>query len=62
MNISYLYEGDSIDVELSEIIRFGCKGIILLGTEMTEETAASDKPSIFASSFAVTAMKSPFPY
>ncbi len=36
MNISYLYEGDDINFELSEIIRFGCKGIILLGTEMTE--------------------------
>lgn len=36
MNITYLYEGDDIDFQLSEMVRLGCKGILLLGTEMTE--------------------------
>ena len=36
LNVSYLYEGDNIDFQLSEMIRLGCKGIILLGTEMSE--------------------------
>ena len=36
LNITYLYEGDNIDFQLSELVRLGCKGIILLGTEMSE--------------------------
>ncbi len=37
LNVYYLYEGDDIDSHLSQILSQGCKGIILLGTEMKEE-------------------------
>lgn len=36
MNLYYLYETDDIEAQLKEIIRLGCKGIILLGTEIQE--------------------------
>lgn len=35
LNVSYLYENDDVAFQLSEMVRLGCKGIILLGTEMT---------------------------
>jgi LacI family transcriptional regulator len=34
LNIKYLFEGDDINEALKEILKFGNKGIILLGTEM----------------------------
>ena len=34
LNIKYIFEGDDVDDVINEIIRFGNKGIILLGTEM----------------------------
>ena len=34
LNIKYIFEGDDVEEVISEIIRFGNKGIILLGTEM----------------------------
>lgn len=37
LNVYYLYEGDDIALHLNEILNQGCKGIILLGTEMKEE-------------------------
>ncbi len=37
LNVYYIYEGDPIDSQIEEILRMGCKGIILLGTEMKEE-------------------------
>lgn len=37
LNISYLYDNDDIPKRISEIISSDCKGIILLGTEMTEQ-------------------------
>lgn len=40
LNVSYLYEGDDVQFQLSEMIRLGCKGIILLGTEMSESDFA----------------------
>lgn len=36
LNVSYLYEEDPIELKLSEMVRLGCKGILLLGTEMEE--------------------------
>lgn len=36
LNVYYLYEGDNVSRQLEDIIRMGCKGIILLGTEMKE--------------------------
>lgn len=36
LNVCYLYEEDPIEKTLDDIIRAGCAGIILLGTEMTE--------------------------
>ena len=40
LNVSYLYESDDVQFQLSELIRLGCKGIILLGTEMSESDFA----------------------
>lgn len=40
LNVYYLYEGEAISAQLSEILRMGCKGMILLGTEMKEEDFA----------------------
>ncbi|MFV0465470.1 MAG: LacI family DNA-binding transcriptional regulator [Lachnospiraceae bacterium] len=37
LNVFYLYENSNIKKELDEIIQMGCKGIILLGTEMKRE-------------------------
>lgn len=37
LNVYYLYEGDDIALHLNELLKLGCKGIILLGTEMKEE-------------------------
>jgi LacI family transcriptional regulator len=37
LNINYLYEGENIPSQLNEFLRLGCRGIILLGTEMKEE-------------------------
>ncbi len=37
LNVYYLYEGDDIDSHLNQIMNQGCKGIVLLGTEMQEE-------------------------
>ncbi len=37
VNIITIYEGEDIAAKLSDIQRLGCKGIILLGTEMTEQ-------------------------
>ena len=37
LNISYLYEEDDISSKVSEMVRLGCRGILLLGTEMAEE-------------------------
>lgn len=37
LNVYYLYEGDDIESHLTQILNQGCKGIILLGTEMKEE-------------------------
>lgn len=37
LNISYLYEEDDIPSKISEMVRLGCRGILLLGTEMAEE-------------------------
>lgn len=36
LNIFYLYEGEPVESALSDLIRAGSKGIILLGTEMQE--------------------------
>lgn len=40
LNVYYLYEDQGIDAQLENIIRIGCRGIILLGTEMKEEDFA----------------------
>lgn len=37
LNVYYLYEGENIAGQLEEMLRMGCRGIILLGTEMREE-------------------------
>jgi len=37
LNVSYIYKEDNIKARLDELIQTGCKGIILLGTEMSEE-------------------------
>lgn len=37
MNIQYLYDDSDIAFKLSEFERLGCKGIILLGTEMQKD-------------------------
>lgn len=34
LNIKYIFDGDDIEEVINEIVRFGNKGIILLGTEM----------------------------
>lgn len=40
LNIYYLYEGQDTAAQLKELIRLGCRGMILLGTEMREEDFA----------------------
>ncbi|WP_124066100.1 LacI family DNA-binding transcriptional regulator [Clostridium sp. E02] len=37
LNISYLYEEDDIPSKVADMVRLGCRGILLLGTEMAEE-------------------------
>jgi len=37
LNISYLYEGDDVEGQLSDWKRMGVKGIVLLGTEMERQ-------------------------
>lgn len=37
LNVHYLYENENIEMQLKEFLKFGCKGIIVLGTEMKEE-------------------------
>lgn len=37
VNIQYLYDNSDIDTKLEEYARIGCKGIVLLGTEMQQE-------------------------
>lgn len=37
LNISYFYSNQNIDEQLENIVRQGCKGIILLGTELNKE-------------------------
>lgn len=37
LNVYYLYEDQGIEAQLENIIRLGCKGIVLLGTEMKED-------------------------
>lgn len=37
VNMQYLYDTNDIDLKLSEFISSGCKGLILLGTEMQKE-------------------------
>lgn len=36
LNVCYLYSDQDVLAQINEIIRMGCKGIILLGTEMNE--------------------------
>lgn len=40
LNIHYLYEGEDVAALLDTITRIGCKGIILLGTEMQPQDFA----------------------
>lgn len=37
LNITYLYEEDDVQTKVSEMVRLGCRSILLLGTEMGEE-------------------------
>ena len=36
LNVTYVYEGDDIEQLLSDMVKFGARGILLLGTEMQE--------------------------
>ena len=40
LNITYLYEDDNLPNQLSKLLAPGCRGIILLGTEMDEHAFA----------------------
>lgn len=40
LNVSYLYEGDDVARLLKDIEAMGCKGVVLLGTEMRPEDFA----------------------
>ncbi len=38
LNTSYIYENDDLERQVHDTISFGCKGLILLGTEMNENS------------------------